>query len=444
MSTGRVLSVNVSPGGLPKLPIERAWVGRMGVEGDRHNDDTDHGGPLRAVCLFGIEIIERLQSEGHPLVAGSVGENLTTTGIEWSTLPAGTRVRVGERLLLEIVKPAMPCDTQRPNFIRGEFKRISIKLFPSDSRMYARVLEEGDVRAGDAVELLPPAADSDVAIQLLLDRTDEAEQTADVRLWRAAREAGVDIHFIDDGELAVATSPTAPDEPFNHADGLRALPNLLPRVLDQFRAAGRAGWLPMAEAPWTGAVPDHELSVTAAAPEDVADANPPEGVTLRHVDPSDVGAVREIVRAVAAGIGIADDEWAALVGPLLAMRDVHAVAAYLDGEAVACGMLHVHKKVGLLRTGLVVPAARGGGLQRALIGARARLAADLGCDLVAARAQKDSISDRNLQRLGLRRIWECGAYRFDPRADPVPWLTERGDSTRHAHDPATAAEVPFA
>ena len=45
---------------------------------------TVHGGPYRAVCLYAIEAIERLQAEGHPVEPGSVGDNLTTSGIEWS------------------------------------------------------------------------------------------------------------------------------------------------------------------------------------------------------------------------------------------------------------------------------------------------------------------------------------------------------------------------
>ena len=82
--TGKVLQVNISGGGVPKKPVERAWVGVLGLEGDAHRENTVHGGPHRAVCLFGIEVIERLQSEGHPVEPGSVGENLTTSGIEWS------------------------------------------------------------------------------------------------------------------------------------------------------------------------------------------------------------------------------------------------------------------------------------------------------------------------------------------------------------------------
>src|SRR5215208_7176719 len=120
-ATGRVVQVNVSPGGVPKLPVERAWVGRLGLDGDRHTELTTHGGPHRAVCLFGMEAIERLQVEGHPVEPGSVGENLTTTGIEWSLLPIGTRARIGDDLEIELASPTTPCATQKRNFLGGGF-----------------------------------------------------------------------------------------------------------------------------------------------------------------------------------------------------------------------------------------------------------------------------------------------------------------------------------
>ena len=97
-----MLQVNVSRGGVPKLPVDRAWVGRLGLDGDAHKDRTEHGGPHRAVCLFGIEAIARLQAEGHPVEPGSVGENLTTSGVEWSLLPVGSRARIGDELELEL------------------------------------------------------------------------------------------------------------------------------------------------------------------------------------------------------------------------------------------------------------------------------------------------------------------------------------------------------
>src|SRR3954453_18312689 len=102
VSSGRVLSVNVSAGGVPKLPIERAWVGPLGLDGDKHREMTVHGGPYGAVCLFAIEAIERLQAEGHPVQPGSVGDNLTTSGIEWPLQPTGTRARIGPDLVIEL------------------------------------------------------------------------------------------------------------------------------------------------------------------------------------------------------------------------------------------------------------------------------------------------------------------------------------------------------
>src|SRR3954467_4843209 len=125
MSSGRVLSVNVSEGGVPKLPIERAWVGPLGLDGDKHREMTVHGGPYRAVCLFAIEVIERLRAEGHPVGPGSVGENLTTTGVEWSLLPGGTRARIGNDLVIELTDDAAPCATQEHNFTDRRFARIS-------------------------------------------------------------------------------------------------------------------------------------------------------------------------------------------------------------------------------------------------------------------------------------------------------------------------------
>src|SRR5258705_12272007 len=97
---GRVLQVNISPGGVPKLPVERAWVGPLGLDGDAHHHATVHGGPHRAVALLAIEAIERVQADGHPIEPGSVGENLTTSGIELARLAVRTPLPVGAQPVL--------------------------------------------------------------------------------------------------------------------------------------------------------------------------------------------------------------------------------------------------------------------------------------------------------------------------------------------------------
>lgn len=386
----------------------------MGVEGDKHDEPTVHGGPHRAVCLFGIEAIRRVQAEGHPLVAGSVGENVTTEGIDWSDLPVGTRIRIGDALLMELASPAMPCNTQRPNFNAGKVNRISIKLHPSDSRMYARVLVEGAVKAGDPIELLAPAEDSDALTHRLLDRFDEAEQEANLRLWHAGRAAGHDVRIFEDGDLAAAATPDLPGPMFNNCIGLRGLPQYLSAVLNHYRSAGVSGWLPTETPPWPDAEPDYTLSIVAADPPLVADADV-DGVTIRPIAPDEAALWADLaVRSL--GLDLAGDPrpWRGAAPHLLGMRGVVALVAEENGVALGAGSLHTHKRVGLLRSGLVVPEARGRGIQRALIAARARLAVKLGCDVLTAQAPTGSVSLANTQRLGLTEVWLRPVYRFDP------------------------------
>jgi MOSC domain-containing protein YiiM len=152
--SGTVVSVNTSDGGVPKLPAREARVGVSGVAGDRQRDLRYHGGPDRAVCLYSLEVIRELQAEGHPIDVGSAGENLTLSGVDWDAMTPGRRVRVGP-VLLELTRYAHPCSNLVPYFRDGAFTRISQKVHPGSGRVYARVLEEGVVRAGDPVEILP-------------------------------------------------------------------------------------------------------------------------------------------------------------------------------------------------------------------------------------------------------------------------------------------------
>ena len=249
-----MLQVNVSAGGVPKRPVAEAWVDHLGLTGDAHHDDTEHGGPHRAVALYALEAIRRVQADGHPISPGSAGENLTTTGIELAALPVGTRLAIGERLVLELAKPDNPCKTIAANFTDGRFARISIATHPLDSRMYARVLTEGPVRPGDAITVLPPAPGSSAQLHELLDLIESVEQHEALFLWRGARAAGHTIHILEDGDLAAAAAPGLDYPAFNRAYGLRQLPNLVDRLTAFYRSAGTNGYLVAADPPWPGAV----------------------------------------------------------------------------------------------------------------------------------------------------------------------------------------------
>lgn len=95
-----------------------------------------------------------LQAEGHPIYPGSVGENVTIVGLDWSQLKPGARLALGEEVLLEISSHAAPCKIIADSFTDSDFKRISQKVFPGDSRLYARVLQTGRLFIGQTVKVL--------------------------------------------------------------------------------------------------------------------------------------------------------------------------------------------------------------------------------------------------------------------------------------------------
>ena len=152
---GRIVQISVSPGGVPKNAVSSAEVTRAGVEGDGHRDVEHHGGPDRAVCLFSLELIQALQAEGHPVVPGALGENLTIEGIAWKDVVPGSRLELAGHVLLEVTRYTSPCVNIRPAFFHRDSSRVSEQRNPGWSRVYARVLVPGRVTTGDPVRLLP-------------------------------------------------------------------------------------------------------------------------------------------------------------------------------------------------------------------------------------------------------------------------------------------------
>jgi len=124
-----------------------------GLEGDWQRNRKYHGGPDRAVCLFPYELINTLHANGHPISPGSVGENLTTEGVDWSMIVPGVQLELGETAVIEVVSYTAPCRTIRAAFADKDFTRIAQKLHPGHSRVYARVITEGMLRQNDAIRL---------------------------------------------------------------------------------------------------------------------------------------------------------------------------------------------------------------------------------------------------------------------------------------------------
>jgi MOSC domain-containing protein YiiM len=162
-SPARVVQINVNPqGGVPKHRVPSAEVTRTGVVGDKQRNRRFHGGPTRAVSLYSYDHIQTLQAEGHPIAPGSTGENLTIGGLDWPALQVGDRLRIGEHVQIEITNYAVPCTNIIESFADGAITRISQKVHPGWSRLYARVLEAGMVHEGDTVTLLQRVVKRDI------------------------------------------------------------------------------------------------------------------------------------------------------------------------------------------------------------------------------------------------------------------------------------------
>ena len=146
-----IFSINISNGGVPKRPIPSGDVGAEGLAGDAQKQTHIHGGPDKALCLFPLELILKLQGEGHPIFVGSTGENLTIAGLDWEHLQVGDQLRLGDRVLIEITAATPPCNTIQNSFWDKRFSRISTKKFPGETRYYARILQTGPIRVGDPV-----------------------------------------------------------------------------------------------------------------------------------------------------------------------------------------------------------------------------------------------------------------------------------------------------
>lgn len=150
---GRVHQISTSNGGVPKLAIDSAVVDASGVVGDEQADKVHHGSPDQALCLYSLEVIETLRSEGHSIAPGSAGENITVSGLDWQQVVPGTRMKIGP-VEIEITYYATPCAKNAPWFKDGKFNRMHASKHPGQSRVYARVLEGGPIATGDPVELL--------------------------------------------------------------------------------------------------------------------------------------------------------------------------------------------------------------------------------------------------------------------------------------------------
>ncbi len=143
--------INASRGGVPKLPVSDVWVSEGGLCEDGQRNKVIHGGPDRAICVFSLERIVALQEEGHTILPGAAGENFTLSGLDWILIKPGALMKIGEEVRIELTSYCEPCRRIAQWFQKRKYHRIDQQHHPGWSRLYARVLSEGQVRQGDRV-----------------------------------------------------------------------------------------------------------------------------------------------------------------------------------------------------------------------------------------------------------------------------------------------------
>ncbi len=147
----RIISINISPGGIPKLPVPRIKITTQGLEGDGHNHEK-HYRLYQAVSLQDMSTLTALNAEGYDLKPGTTGENINLDGININALDIGTRLEFDKGVILEIAKVRKPCyvlDSISPRLKSDIEGRCG---------MYARVLVEGTVEVGEGLCVRPAVA----------------------------------------------------------------------------------------------------------------------------------------------------------------------------------------------------------------------------------------------------------------------------------------------
>jgi MOSC domain-containing protein YiiM len=141
----KIVSIAISKKkGTRKTPVEAVEVVKdHGILGDAH------AGPWeRQISFLASEQIQEARSRGLNVDFGDFAENVATEGVDWKLLPLGTRVKLGQEVVVEITKIGKECH-----------KKCAIYYQAGDCIMpregvFARVIEGGTLRSGDEIEII--------------------------------------------------------------------------------------------------------------------------------------------------------------------------------------------------------------------------------------------------------------------------------------------------
>ena len=166
---------------VPEAEIKKEW----GICNDAHG-----GNWHRQISLLSGEKIDEFRSRGADIANGAFGENLIIEGYDLRALPVGTRFRIGE-VLLELTQIGKECHSHCEIY-----KRMGDCIMPREG-VFAVVIEEGHIKRGDPVTVLPASADRPftAAVITLSDKgaAGEREDKSGPLIVSMLEEAGYDV-----------------------------------------------------------------------------------------------------------------------------------------------------------------------------------------------------------------------------------------------------------
>lgn len=138
----KITSVNISEKkGERKTPVPSVTLDSTGIVGDAHSGDWH-----RMVSLLAEESIEKMRAKGLDVTAGNFAENITTSGIELISLPIGSRITIGDSVVLEITQHGKECHDRC-----AIYHQAGDCVMPREG-IFATVVSGGEVKPGDPVE----------------------------------------------------------------------------------------------------------------------------------------------------------------------------------------------------------------------------------------------------------------------------------------------------
>jgi MOSC domain-containing protein YiiM len=151
--------------GIRKQPVERAYAGALGLVGDVVADEENHGGLDQALYVYSAEDYAVWAGElGGAPEPGTFGENVTVSSFGDAPVRIGDRFRLGAALV-EVTAPRIPCSV----FATRMEEDAWVKRFADARRpgVYVRVLEPGEIAAGDPVARLGGGEEHPTVVDLM-------------------------------------------------------------------------------------------------------------------------------------------------------------------------------------------------------------------------------------------------------------------------------------